>query len=55
MDSIKFVIELDNQQNVIVQNMEITEFTYLISEAGINTIKKFARENQIIQKITMGN
>lgn len=51
MDPLKIEIELDNQQNIIVRNREnTTELTYLISEVGINAIKKFARENQIIQK-----
>ena len=66
MDQPIFEIELDTHQNIFVKNIKnienlsntqglenVTELTYLITEAGINTIRKFARENEIIHKITV--
>lgn len=52
MEPLKVVIDIDNQQNITVENIEnICELDYLISEEGINTIKRFARENNIIQNV----
>ena len=41
MEPLKVVIDIDNQQNITVENIEnICELDYLISEEGINTIKR---------------